>query len=292
MNSLSRKHCVMARRWAKRRLECPGVRPATYSTCMLGIALTVSIDEQIDGPSRFGVEVIKHSLCQNPFQHKCGAELEHHAAATGMDGISHAFPTCDLLGTVDTWRANIALALGRDLGCFRNDEPGAGPLGIIQSAQQSWHIAGPGAASSQGRHDNAVRQREGSCFDGGEEISRALSREFLHGQFSVAKERGQGHGRNCWRQRRFAARIGSSYRPRRKLAERKRRYWPACSDSASRSPSLAIRSPPLLVDAPCAAIAASCTRSIADPCFVMELLKPGPGLAPRVSGLVVRSKNH
>src|SRR5262249_9232082 len=69
-------------------------------------------------------------------------ELEHHAAATRMDGISHAFPTCDLLGAVDTWRANIALALGRDLGCFRNDEPRAGSLGIIQSAQQGWHIAG------------------------------------------------------------------------------------------------------------------------------------------------------
>jgi hypothetical protein len=45
-------------------------------------------------------------------------ELEHHAAATSMDSISHAFPTCDLLGAVDTWRADIALALGRDLGCF------------------------------------------------------------------------------------------------------------------------------------------------------------------------------
>src|SRR5262245_1328142 len=52
----------------------PGGSTRTYSTCMLGIALTVSIDDQIDGPSRFGVEVIKHSLCQNPFQHKCGGE--------------------------------------------------------------------------------------------------------------------------------------------------------------------------------------------------------------------------
>ena len=108
-------------------------------------------------------------------------ELEHHAAATGMHGISHAFPTCDLLGAVDTWRANIALTLGRDLGCFRNNEPGAGPLGVIQGAQQSRHIAGAGAAASQGRHDNAIRQREKSRFDGGEEIPRALSGVFLHG---------------------------------------------------------------------------------------------------------------
>src|SRR5262245_49836690 len=57
-------------------------------------------------------------------------ELGHHAAATGMDCTGHAFPACDLLGAVDTRRADIALALGRDLGCFRDDESGAGPLGV------------------------------------------------------------------------------------------------------------------------------------------------------------------
>ena len=45
-------------------------------------------------------------------------ELRYHAAATGLDRAGHAFPACDLLGAVDTRRADIALALGRDLGCF------------------------------------------------------------------------------------------------------------------------------------------------------------------------------
>src|SRR5215831_8837773 len=108
-------------------------------------------------------------------------KLEHHASATSMDSISHAFPTCDLIGAVDTWRADIALALGRDLGCFRDDEPGAGPLGVIQGVQRSRHIAGAGAASGQGRHDNAVRQRERSYFDGREEFPRALCGQVLHG---------------------------------------------------------------------------------------------------------------
>src|SRR5262249_50412602 len=108
-------------------------------------------------------------------------ELEHYAATTSMDSTSHAFPTCDLLGAVDAWRANIALALGRDLGCFRDDEPGAGPLGVIQGAQRSRHIAGAGAAASQRRHDNAVRKRERSYFDGGEEFPRALCGKLLHG---------------------------------------------------------------------------------------------------------------
>src|SRR5215467_4181179 len=98
-----------------------------------------------------------------------------------MDSTSYAFPTCDLLGAVDAWRANIALALRRDLGCFRDDEPSAGPLGVIQGAQRSRHIAGAGAASSQGRHDNAVRQRERSYFDGGKEFPRALCGQVLHG---------------------------------------------------------------------------------------------------------------
>src|SRR5215813_12033799 len=119
-------------------------------------------------------------------------KLEPHASATSMDSISHAFPTCDLLGPVDTWRADIALAIGRDLGCFRYDEPSAGPLGVIQGAQRSRHIAGASAASSQGRHDNAIRQRERSNFDRGEEFPRALCDQVLHEQFSLWMKM-QGH---------------------------------------------------------------------------------------------------
>src|SRR5262245_34039288 len=107
-------------------------------------------------------------------------ELEHHAAATGIDCTGHAFPAFDLLGAVDTRRADIALALGRDLSCFRDDESGASPLGVIQRAQRGGHVAGARTASSQGRHDNTVRQRERSYFDGGEEIPRGFSGELLH----------------------------------------------------------------------------------------------------------------
>src|SRR5262249_51160303 len=113
-------------------------------------------------------------------------ELEHHAAATDCTG--HAFPACDLLGAVDTRRADIALALGRDLGCFRDDKSGAGPLGVIQRAQRGGHVAGARPASSQGRHDNTVRQRERSYFDGGEEIPRGLSGEVLHEAILLRRE--------------------------------------------------------------------------------------------------------
>src|SRR5262249_41228031 len=85
-------------------------------------------------------------------------------------------------------RADIALALGRDLGCFRDDESGAGPLGVIQRAQRGGHVAGARAASSQGRHDNTVRQRERSYFDGGEEIPRGLSGVVLHEAILLRRE--------------------------------------------------------------------------------------------------------
>src|SRR5215813_9291755 len=156
-------------------------------------------------------------------------KLEHHASATSMDSISHAFPTCDLLGAVDTWRADIALALGRDLGCFRDDEPGAGPLGIIQGAQRSRHIAGAGAASSQGRHDNAVRQRERSNFDWGEEFPRAPCGQVLHGEFSLWIKM-QGHD-SCRSWRRHRDGLGRDRRkvrifvPAESKAERKYRSW-------------------------------------------------------------------
>src|SRR5262249_24419373 len=119
-------------------------------------------------------------------------ELEHHAAATGIDCTGYAFPACDLLGAVDTRRADIALALGGDLSCFRDDESGAGPLGVIQRAQRGGHVAGARTASSQGGHDNTVRQRERSYFDGGEEIPRGLSGEVLHVAILLRREHVNG----------------------------------------------------------------------------------------------------
>src|SRR5262249_14799316 len=62
------------------------------------------------------------------------------------------------------------------------------PLGVIQRAQRGGHVAGARTASSQGRHDNTVRQRERSYFDGGEEIPRGLSGEVLHEAILLRRE--------------------------------------------------------------------------------------------------------
>src|SRR5262249_23782019 len=122
-------------------------------------------------------------------------ELQHHAAATGMDCTGHAFPACDLLGAVDTRRADIALALGRDLGCFRDDESGAGPLGVIQRAQRGGHVAGARTASSKG----AMTIRFGS----------------VRGPTSMGVKRSLvvSAGRSCMRQFSFVARMNGTTPP-------------------------------------------------------------------------------
>src|SRR5262249_42959360 len=74
------------------------------------------------------------------------------------------------------------------MGCFRDDESGAGPLSVIQRAQRGGHVAGARAASGQGRHDDTVRQRERSYFDGGEEIPRGLSGGVLHEAILLRRE--------------------------------------------------------------------------------------------------------
>src|SRR6516165_5154534 len=119
--------------------------------------------------------------------------------------VTHFQPaTCSALYR----RADIALALGRDLSCFRDDESGAGPLSVIQRAQRGGHVAGARTASSQGRHDNTVRQRERAYPDGGEEIPRGLSEEVLHEAILLRRELCRPvmqchwrHSSRCWRSR-------------------------------------------------------------------------------------------
>src|ERR1700687_487032 len=104
-----------------------------------------------------------------------------------MHRARHAFPASDLLGAVDAGRADITLALGRDLGRFRDDEPGARALGIIEGVELGRHVAGAGAAPSERRHDDAVREPERSDVYGGEESWRGLG-AVLHGE-PILRER-------------------------------------------------------------------------------------------------------
>ena len=52
-----------------------------------------------------------------------------------VDRLRHQAPTADLLGAVDPWRRNLALALLRDLRGFGNDQPRAGALRIVKGIE-------------------------------------------------------------------------------------------------------------------------------------------------------------
>ena len=108
-------------------------------------------------------------------------KLEHDAAAGGVHRSGHALPAFDLLCAVYTGRRNIALALRCHLRRFRDDQPGARALRVIERVERGRHVAFCGAASRQRRHGDAVGQRERSDVDGCEQVGRGLGRAVLHG---------------------------------------------------------------------------------------------------------------
>ena len=84
-------------------------------------------------------------------------QLCEYAAALGVNRLGHQTPSSHLLGVVDAWRERVALALGRNLGRFGDDERGGGPLRIIVSVHRVGHIARLGAARpGHRRHHDAM----------------------------------------------------------------------------------------------------------------------------------------
>src|SRR5262249_8385737 len=99
-------------------------------------------------------------------------------ASGNMDRSRHAFPAFDLLGTVDSGGRDVTLALLGDLSRFRNNEPGAGALCIVEGVQLGWHIARAGATARQRCHDDAVPEPERAHFDRAEEAGGGISIAF------------------------------------------------------------------------------------------------------------------
>jgi hypothetical protein len=60
---------------------------------------------------------------------------------------------------------NISLCLGRNLGCFRNDQAGAGALSVVQGVQGLRRVPFPSPAPRERRHENAVLERTSAEFD-------------------------------------------------------------------------------------------------------------------------------
>jgi hypothetical protein len=70
-------------------------------------------------------------------------ELDDDAPAGGVDGVRHPAPARDLLGRVDAGRPGVALALLRDLRGFRDQETGAGALGVVAGVEVMGRVRAP-----------------------------------------------------------------------------------------------------------------------------------------------------
>src|SRR5262249_27537329 len=117
-------------------------------------------------------------------------QLQHDVAAGHVHRFRHAFPTLDLLLAMNSGRRDVTLTLWHDLCRFRNNQTGAGALGIIKSIQLGRHIAGSGTATRERRHGDTIRKPQRPNFDGAKEINGGTCLTFLHCAFSTR--------RTCW----------------------------------------------------------------------------------------------
>ncbi|MCY1521783.1 hypothetical protein D9M68_566100 [compost metagenome] len=102
-------------------------------------------------------------------------QLRHDPAAGGMHGGRDLAPALDLLGRPQPRRVRVAHALrgnGRGLG---QDQTGAGALRVVLDHQVVGHAARIGVHARQGRHDDAVGQRQVTDAQGFEKLAHAKS---------------------------------------------------------------------------------------------------------------------
>src|SRR5580692_11862521 len=90
--------------------------------------------------------------------------------ASTVDCSGDSLPAFDLLGGMNARSRNISLCLGRNLGCFRNDQAGAGALSVVQGVQGLRHVPFPSPAPGERRHENTVLERTSAEFDWAKEI--------------------------------------------------------------------------------------------------------------------------
>jgi hypothetical protein len=89
-------------------------------------------------------------------------ELGDHAAPGLVERLGHRLPPFDLLCGPQARRIRPAKAFAADAGGFGNDQPGAGALGIVLGHDRRGHAIAPGAATGEGRHQDAVGGRDGA----------------------------------------------------------------------------------------------------------------------------------
>ncbi len=110
-----------------------------------------------DGARRHGKRSVQEARIGYPAHMP---QLQEDSAAGFMHGLRRELPALDLFRRPDTRCVGVADPHRRDHGSLRNDESGGGALGVVLRHQTIGDAAGAGAAARQGRHEDAVRQRQ------------------------------------------------------------------------------------------------------------------------------------
>jgi hypothetical protein len=107
-------------------------------------------------------------------------ELGEHVAALGMHRVCDALPACDLLVAINPRSAPVSPRRRRDGGRLREDEPAIrSTLAIVLQHQVARHAARPlGTETAQGRHHDAMLERDRPDLHGGEELVASKRNHF------------------------------------------------------------------------------------------------------------------
>src|SRR5436190_19199382 len=101
-------------------------------------------------------------------------DLDENAPAALMHGLGDLAPARDLLLRIDAGRVLVALALLRHLARLGDQKSGGGALPVILDRERARHHAGwDRAVARQGRHDEAVGQRDRAKLEGLEQFGLA-----------------------------------------------------------------------------------------------------------------------
>src|ERR1700732_1070174 len=106
--------------------------------------------------------------------------------ASTVDCSGDLLPAFDLLGGMNAGSRNISLCLRRNLGCFRNDQAGAGALSVVQGVQGLRHVPFPSSAPRGRRAENTVVEGQSAEFEWAKEI-------WDHGEERAALSMAQRH---------------------------------------------------------------------------------------------------
>src|ERR1700677_4926853 len=106
-------------------------------------------------------------------------DLHDHSAATFMNSIGYDAPSGDLLVGIDSRSNRIAVSECADCRAFGDDESSGRPLGIILSIQFGWHVLRASAHPRKRRHDDSIRNLDGSQVESSEEGIRGHDKPFV-----------------------------------------------------------------------------------------------------------------